>query len=677
MKEANHDIFFGDSITHSKPMIGKTMLGLLKNYGTDLHKAHALLIEELKILPDSCILNNWADNIILFRYFENNKNIITNEKYSLIGSSLILNWICGRILNQIPNQADLVDAEIWFQKSSRDTCISNSISLITHELILKYLRKLDIHLMLGAFPYLAEVFETGNETVEEKGAKRTKKKNNGIYYTPTDVIDFIVSRSVLNRKDPNSSIENLKWYDPALGTGSFLISVLKYYSKTDSQNLISYSKLNLFGSDISPHALQSAAYIIATNCLVKNNYEDIKKASKIIGSNLALTDATTLRNNEQLANLFPEIGNGGVDFIVSNPPYSKKQQNQLALFNEDCNGSTNFGENLYPDFIKILLDLTSKYKGGGGMVVPLSLVASSKEIIKKLRNYIQSKNGSFEFWNFDRTPDSLFGDDVKTRNTIFFFSNSELLEKSRNIKSTYLHRWSSRNRETLFNSISLTSLGNDIDIINGVPKVGDVFGVEILNQINNNSLGSLSEVLKSTENLTDLITKTTAYNWLPIELNTNDSSTDTPGRVSWEIKANEISAPTVYAVLNSRITYWLWRLWSDGFHLTNQFIYNLPFGNDFFSKIDKNKTEQLGLNLWNSIQSELIVSKNAGVISHSYCPFKSSALLDEIDDLIITIYDLPNTTSDYLKKYIAQLIIAGREKENRTIIKMKYLEPVN
>lgn len=658
-------------------MVGKTMLGLLKNYGTDLHQAHKLLIEELKILPDSSIQMDWADDIILFRYFENNKNIITNEKYSLIGSSLILNWICGRILNHIPSQADLVDAEIWFQKSSRDACISSSISLNTHEQVLKYLRKLDVHLILGAMPYLAEVFETGNETAEEKGAKRKKKKNSGIYYTPTDVIDFIVSRSILNRKEQNSSIENLKWYDPAIGTGSFFISVLKYYSTTDAQNLITYSKLNLFGSDISPHALQSATYIIATNCLFKNKYQDLKKASKIIGSNLALTDATTLRNNEQLANLFPEIGNDGVDFIVSNPPYSKKQQNQLSLFKEDVNGSTNLGDNLYPDFIKILLDLTSKHKGGGGMVVPLSLVASSKEIIKKLRNYIQSKNGSFEFWNFDRTPDSLFGDDVKTRNTIFFFSNSELLEKNRSFNSTYLHRWSSRNRETLFNSISLASLGSNIDITNGVPKVGDVFGVDILNQINTNSLGNLSGVLKNTENLTDLITKTTAYNWLPIELNTKDCPIAAPGRVSWEIKSNEISAPTVYAILNSRITYWLWRLWSDGFHVTNQFIYNLPFGNAFFNKIDKSKTKQLGLNLWNSIQSELVVSKNAGLISHSYCPFKSSDLLDEIDDLIITIYDLPSTTSDYLKKNIAQLIIAGREKENKTISKMKYLEPKN
>ena len=677
MKEANHDIFFGDSVIHSKPMVGRTMLGLLKNYGTNLHRAHNLLTDELKVLPNSIILTNWTDNIILFRYFENNKYIITNDRYSLISSSLILNWICARILNQISSQANLIDAEMWFQKFSKDACISNLINLNTHELILIYLRKLDVHLMLEAIPYLAEVFETGNETAEEKGAKRTKKKNNGIYYTPTDVIDFIVRHAILNRKERNSSIENLKWYDPALGTGGFLISVLKYYSTTDSLNLISYSKLNLFGSDISPQALQSAAYIIATNCLAKNNNQDIKKAGKIIGSNLVLTDATTLHNKGQLSNLFPGIGNDGVDFIVSNPPYSKKQKNQLSLFNKEGNSSTNLGDNLYPDFIKILLGLTSKHKGGGGMIVPLSLVASSKEIIKKLRNYIQSKNGSFEFWNFDRTPDSLFGDDVKTRNTIFFFSNPELSEKSRNINSTYLHRWSSRNRETLFDSISLTSLGNNIDIINGVPKVGDAFGVEILNQINNNSLGNLSEVLKNTDNLPDLITKTTAYNWLPIELNTNDSYTETPGRVSWEIKSNQISAPTVYAIMNSRIIYWLWRLWSDGFHLTNQFIYNLPFGYAFFSKIDKSKTEQLGLNLWNSIQSELIVSKNAGLLSHSYCPFKSSNLLDEIDDLIINIYGLPKTTSDYLKKNIAQLIIAGREKENKTIIKMKYLEPIN
>ena len=242
MKTAINNLLFKSADTLSKPTAGRTMLGLIKNYGADLHLAHTLLINELKNFPSGINQSNWSDDFLLFRYFENTKVIVTNDRDSLISSSLILNWICGRILNHISIQADLVDAEIWFQKCSKDDCISKNITPTTHEAILKLLRRIEIHLMLEAIPYLAEVFETGNETADEKGANRVKKKNNGIYYTPTDIIDFIVTRSIANRNEEKHSLELLRWYDPALGTGSFLLSVLKHYSSTniyaDTETLI-------------------------------------------------------------------------------------------------------------------------------------------------------------------------------------------------------------------------------------------------------------------------------------------------------------------------------------------------------------------------------------------------------------------------------------------------------
>jgi len=663
------------SETRSKPTAGKTMLGLLKAYGPNLLQAHTMLVNELRLFQSSTLKHDWFTKVLLFRCFENNKAIVNDNKFSLISLSLIMNWICGRILNQVSINADILDAEMWFQKSSKIECISQNISVQTNKLITNFLGKIDVHTMLETIPYLAEVFETGNETTEEKGVKRKKKKNYGIYYTPTDIIDFIVTRSISNRSGLNSSIENLKWYDPALGTGSFLLSVLNYYSTTNkninNEELIHYCKNNLIGTDISPHALQSAAYILATNSLVNSNSGEFKKSAKIIGSNLVLTDATTIDSKEKLINIFPEIGMSGVDFIISNPPYSKKRQQQLNLFMKNENIQTNLSNEIYPDFIKILLDLTSKNNGGGGMVVPLSLVASSKNIFKKLRSYIQSKNGSIEFWNFDRTPDSLFGDDVKTRNTIFFFNNDKTLKSGEEINSSYLHRWNSRNRDKLFTSMTLVNLKGETDIINGVPKVGDEFGLKLLNQINSKPFGHLAELLKKAINRTDLITKPTAYNWLPLALRMKNNTSNKSGQIFWEINSDKVSAPVVYAILNSRITYWLWRIWGDGFHLTTQFINKLPYGQQFFNEIDHQLAEDLGLRLWNKAKRELRINRNAGIISYTYCPLNFPTLLDEIDALIITLYELPDATNDYIKNNINQLIVAGRE--NESINKIKYL----
>src|SRR5690606_24995846 len=162
------------------------------------------------------------------------------------------------------------------------------------------------------------------------------------------------------------------------------------------------------------------------------------------------------------------------------------------------------------------LNLT-KDDGGGSMVVPLSLTSNSELLYNHIRNKIQNTNGLFEFWNFDRTPDSLFGDDVKTRNTILVHTKNTSTENDSVIFSTYLHRWSSRNRCSLFNSMLKTKIDSKTDISIGIPKVGDTIGANILVQLNEKNSGVLKELICRGKHKDELITKTTAYNWIPVE----------------------------------------------------------------------------------------------------------------------------------------------------------------
>lgn len=291
-----------NSNSFSKPAPGKTMLSLLRSYGSDLHNAYVVLVEELQSLDLRKYDDSWMTKILLFRFSQQDVSILYDNKASLIGLSLIMNWVCGRILNELPANASLVDAEVWFQKSPRAELISNELKAEKQDLVLRYLNEIKLESILEAMPYLSEVFETGNETALQKGSKRKNKKYSGIFYTPTDIIKFIVTHAIENRKEAGTTIEKLTWLDPAIGTGAFVLLVLKHFRSISADNEglspLKYFQSSLFGTDISPFALQSACYIIATECLSGTQNAGLKEHAKVVGSNLAMIDATTIGNKK-------------------------------------------------------------------------------------------------------------------------------------------------------------------------------------------------------------------------------------------------------------------------------------------------------------------------------------------------------------------------------------------
>ncbi len=116
----------------------------------------------------------------------------------------------------------------------------------------------------------------------EKRAKLTeshaRRKEQGIYYTPTYIVDYIV-RNTLGEllKDKKVDLEKIRVLDPACGSGSFLIKAFdvlnEYYAKHDknySQTQIDFEtsmpfttkikilKNNIFGVDLDKQAVEIA-----------------------------------------------------------------------------------------------------------------------------------------------------------------------------------------------------------------------------------------------------------------------------------------------------------------------------------------------------------------------------------------------------------------------------------
>lgn len=180
----------------------------------------------------------------------------------------------------------------------------------------------------------------------EKRAKLTEnhahRKEQGIYYTPIYIVDYIV-RNTLGEllKDKTIDVEKIRVLDPACGSGSFLIKAFdvlnehyakhdKNYSQTqmDFETGLPYTskvkilKNNIFGVDLDRQAVEIAQLNLLLKIAEKGYrlpllQENIKCGNSLI-EDPAIAGDKAFKWEEE----FPEImKEGGFDVVIGNPPY--------------------------------------------------------------------------------------------------------------------------------------------------------------------------------------------------------------------------------------------------------------------------------------------------------------------------------------------------------------------
>jgi len=99
--------------------------------------------------------------------------------------------------------------------------------------------------------YLGELLKTTKEPAAVDESRETKKrKTQGIFYTPSEIVDFIIQNTLLpkiNRCKSVDELEKITVIDPACGSGSFLIKAYDYFYKAyKSYEEVSNHKPSLF-----------------------------------------------------------------------------------------------------------------------------------------------------------------------------------------------------------------------------------------------------------------------------------------------------------------------------------------------------------------------------------------------------------------------------------------------
>ena len=498
------------------------------------------------------------------------------------------------------------------------------------------------------------------ETRPAAATARRAKRGAGVYYTPSDVADFIVRECVPR---PANGIPP-RVLDPACGSGVFLRAALRHLVPDGAAAArTAAARACLFGVDIDPRAVEAACFVLLLECGGGAGGETPWRVWHRLRSNFYRGDALTLEVGgdpgeapippdasfpdrpppaaeagpampfepaTRLGEILPGVA-AGADVVVGNPPYAVAGERSDAGSLECRFASFRPGrvatQNVYPAFLEMTRRL-ARPGGTGGMVVPLSIAFSARGQFAACRRVLIGGGGRWRFAFFDREPHALFGEEAKVRCAIVLRGPG-----GPSVETGPLRRWTSRERPRLFEAVTFTPLRRRSPGAI-IPKLNGAAEAELHHLLRGRDvrLEGMCDRLAARrpaeaadgDGAATVYVAGTAYNFLNVFR--PHCSLPTP-RAPWSASplhaltfSDESAAAVAFAVLASRLTYWLWRAEGDGFHVTRRFVAGLPFDSTSFVPPDRARLAELGGHLWTQTRAGQFLSLNGGRQTVGYRP---------------------------------------------------------
>lgn len=637
-----------------------------------------------------------------------------NKPDLLAAWNLIGMRVVARSLGVVGRETSLRDAEKWFLGTTDPG--ATLTSYVSEEADAAAVRALESTTyddqLRDLLPYILDAHGPGSRASVMKDPSTSKarsaKKAAGVFYTPSDVADYIATHA-LDALDSRASQPRI--LDPACGSGVFLRAALAWGIRRDPKlDRLCFVEQALFGIDINPLAVESACFVLLHDCLVGTSPPDSVspwslwhriRCNLFVGDALRLGLATdtpdrsdllrevraslassylppsrrsTIRATTDLFSqgialgaVFPRLRRGA-DVVIGNPPYAT-----LGVRNDSVDLKNRFTSlpagdiskaNCFPLFVEMMWQFSRTGCHSSGMVVPLSIAHSTRQQMVNLRRSIMQIGGRWRFAFFDREPHALFGEEVKTRNTILFRSQQDGRPASSSIETGPLRKWTSRQRRELFANIHYTPLVG-YSIADGIPKLAGQDAATAYSQVTSrgNRLGEecsavascLPAEATSHSPATRVFVAGTAYNFLNVF---RPHLSLPPQLAPWSSSkllaldfTSEAKAACAFAILTSRLAFWLWRVTEDGFHVNRSFVLNLPLGQAIRDSAARLRLHALGTELWREVQTQQVVSVNGGRQSVAYRPHRSDHLRRAIDNSLLATLGVPSAFVHYLSAF--------------------------
>lgn len=186
-------------------------------------------------------LDNQTQKILdrlIFIQFCHQKNIVSQDYLGAVLYSEKKSYY-----NELQNKFGELNEKFNSELFARDLCDDSSFVIDdeTSEEIIRGINAIDFsnkninaHIIGEVYEdYLGELLkDTKTQVKVDESREGKKRKTQGIFYTPQEIVDFIIQNTLLPKLNECKSIkdlEKIKVIDPACGSGSFLIKAYDYF----------------------------------------------------------------------------------------------------------------------------------------------------------------------------------------------------------------------------------------------------------------------------------------------------------------------------------------------------------------------------------------------------------------------------------------------------------------
>lgn len=492
-------------------------------------------------------------------------------------------------------------------------------------------------------------YEEMQEVLSTLNEKETIRKNKGVYYTPIDVVKFILINSVkmlCNRLKPNNlhvlDLNGIPYstfcyektvYDPTCGSGVFLLAALEL--KLDLLDLhhtdVTKGKIknvveSIKGNDLNRDSITITKIRLFLCVLHRHGVAKAKGLSEVLNNCYECYDYVEHKSENE----------NEYDIIIGNPPYVEDTKSESIP-------EKRYG-NIYAN---VLENASLQLKPGGvmGFVIPLSYVSTPR--MKKIRDELYITVPEQYILSYSDRPDCLFTS-VHQKLCILFGRNKNNI---REISTGNYRYWYKEERHDLFNTAEVVK--NNYVKDEYIPKLGTRLDTFIYRKL----IGFNTPIINLLEkdDGAPLYLNMRAAFWIKAFLNKHTGSEYKTFKCE-----NQNYANFCMCLLNSSLFWWYWICVSDCWHITRKELlgFKVPEIDDF-AEVDR-----LAITLENQLEeTKLYVGTKQ--TEYEYKHKECVDTIHQIDDYINALYGLSEEEGLYIKNFAYRYRIGGGVEDER------------